>query len=285
MEFLAPAKVNLTLRVLGRRPDGFHAIETLMVPVSVFDLLTVERRTSGGLEFICSDPALPADADNLVVRAALSFCETARIEPHIRLELTKRIPHGAGLGGGSSDAATTLLALDHAFETRMPRPELARLAAGLGSDVPFFLCRGAAWCRGRGEIVEPCDMPDALPVLLIKPPFPVPTPWAYKQWHDSVEIPGVTYEPRKFDWGVLLNDLERPVFEKFLQLAELKRWLLEQPGVAGALMSGSGSTVFALLRDKSAGPSLVESVTTRFGDRLWLALTETGMPPRTQIRW
>ena len=122
-------------------------------------------------------------------------------------------------------------------------------------------------------------MPRALPLLLIKPPFPVRTPWAYTQWRDSIEIPGLSYEPQEFDWGVLVNDLERPVFEKFLQLAEMKRWLIEQPEVAGALMSGSGSTVFALLRDKSAGPSLVERVAAQFGDRLWLALTETLMQP------
>ena len=279
MEFSAPAKINLSLRVLRKREDGFHEIETLMAPVSIFDSLKVERRTAGGLEFVCGDPALPVDGANLVVRAVRSFCGALGIEPHLRVELKKGIPHGAGLGGGSSDAAATLLALDRLFETWLPRAELSRFAAGLGSDVPFFLWQSAAWCRGRGELVEPCDMPRALPLLLIKPPFPVRTPWAYTQWRDSIEIPGLSYEPQEFDWGVLVNDLERPVFEKFLQLAEMKRWLIEQPEVAGALMSGSGSTVFALLRDKSAGPSLVERVAAQFGDRLWLALTETLMQP------
>ena len=129
--------------------------------------------------------------------------------------------------------------------------------------------------RSRGEIVEPCALPRALPLLLIKQPFPVPTPWAYKQWRDSIEIPGVPCAPQTPGDITLVNDLERPVFEKFIQLAEMKRWLLEQPEAAGALMSGSGSTVFALLRDESFGAALVEKVTAQFGDRIWLALTKT----------
>jgi 4-diphosphocytidyl-2-C-methyl-D-erythritol kinase len=275
MQFLAPAKVNLSLRVLRRRDDGFHEIETLMAPVAIFDALEIERRGEGGLEFLCSDPGLPAGGDNLVVRAVHSFCGDRGLAPNLRIELKKQIPHGAGLGGGSSDAAATLLALDHLYETRLPRAELARIAATLGSDVPFFIWQSAAWCRGRGEIVEPWALPRALPLMLMKPPFPVPTPWAYKRWSDSLEIPGVPCAPQQFDWGALVNDLERPVFEKFIQLAEMKRWLLEQSEVAGALMSGSGSTVFALLRDKSAGAALAARASVQFGSHTWLALTGT----------
>ncbi len=274
MEFSAPAKVNLSLRVLRRRDDGFHKIETLMAPVSIFDTLDIERRESGGLQFTCSDPSLPADSGNLAVRAALHFCETSGIQPHLRIHLKKEIPHGAGLGGGSSDAATVLLALDRLFDTRLPVARLADLAAGLGSDIPFFVHQSAAWCRGRGEIVEPCKLP-SLPLLFIKPPFAVSTPWAYRRWRDSLEIPEMTYAAQKFPWGELVNDLERPVFEKWIQLAELKRWLLGQPEAAGALMSGSGSAVFALLRDKAAGTSLAGKVTEQFGENLWVRLTET----------
>lgn len=273
MEFLAPAKINLSLRVLRRREDSFHDIETLMVPISIFDTLDIERRESGGLEFVCSDAAL-AGGDNLAVRAARLFCEGFGFAPHLRIALHKEIPHGAGLGGGSSDAATVLLALDHLFETQLPREELAHIAAELGSDVPFFLAQSAAFCRGRGEIVEPLIVP-ALPLLLIKPPFGVPTPWAYRQWRDSREIPGVSYAAQPFEWGALVNDLERPVFEKHIQLAELKRWLQAQPEAAGALMSGSGSTVFALLRDRAQGMALAGKVAAHFGTNLWVALAET----------
>ncbi len=136
------------------------------------------------------------DGTNLVVRAVHAFCSAAGTRPDVRIFLKKEIPHGAGLGGGSSDAAATLLALDAIFETQLPHAELTRIAAGIGSDVPFFLARGAAWCRGRGEIVEPAALPRPLPLLLIKPSFGVPTPWAYQRWRDSLEIPGVPYAPQ-----------------------------------------------------------------------------------------
>ena len=278
MQFSAPAKINLSLRVLRRREDGFHEIETLMAPIAIRDTLEIERRESGGIEFTCSDTTLPADGTNLVVRAVTAFCSAAHTEPHVRIFLKKEIPHGAGLGGGSSDAAATLLALDAIFETQLTQTELTRIAAEIGSDVPFFLARGAAWCRGRGEIVEPCALPHSLPLLLMKPPFGVPTPWAYQRWRDSLEIPGVPYAPQilKVVGGItLVNDLERPVFEKFIQLAEMKRWLLEQPETAAALMSGSGSTMFAVLREKSHGPALAEKARAQFGPHTWLALTET----------
>jgi 4-diphosphocytidyl-2-C-methyl-D-erythritol kinase len=275
MEFFAPAKINLSLRVLRRREDGFHEIESLMAPIAIRDTLDLERRSSGGIAFTCSDSTLPADASNLVVRAAAAFAATAGVEPHVRIFLKKEIPHGAGLGGGSSDAATTLLALDAIFETQLPLAELMRIAASIGSDVPFFLARSAAWCRGRGEFVEPCALPQSLQLLLMKPSFGVPTPWAYQRWRDSLEIPGVPYGPQTFGEITLVNDLERPVFEKFIQLAEMKRWLLEQPETAAALMSGSGSTMFAVLREKSLGPALAEKARAQFGEHTWLALTET----------
>jgi len=275
MQFSAPAKVNLSIRVIRRREDGFHEIETLMAPLAICDKLDIERRDTGGLDFSCSDASLTVDGTNLVVRAVHTFCGARRIEPNLRIFLKKEIPHGAGLGGGSSDAATTLLALDQLFETKLPRAELTQMAAEIGSDVPFFLARSAAWCRGRGENVEPCALPRTLPLLLLKPPFGVPTPWAYQRWRDSLEIPGVPYAPQELGGITLVNDLERPVFEKFIQLAEMKRWLLEQPETAGALMSGSGSTVFAVFREKSLGSALFEKARAQFGPHLWLALTET----------
>ncbi|MEO6738879.1 MAG: 4-(cytidine 5'-diphospho)-2-C-methyl-D-erythritol kinase [Chthoniobacteraceae bacterium] len=274
MQFSAPAKINLSLRVLRRREDGFHEIETLMAPIAIRDTLEIGRRESGGIEFTCSDTTLPTDGTNLVVRAAMAFAASAGMEPHVRILLKKETPHGAGLGGGSSDAAATLLALNEIFETRLTLAELTRIAAEIGSDIPFFLARGAAWCRGRGEFVEPCALPHSLPLLLIKPAFGVPTPWAYRRWRDSLEIPGVSYAPQVLGGITLVNDLERPVFEKFIQLAEMKRWLLEQPETAAALMSGSGSTMFAVLREKSHGPALLEKAREQFGPHTWLALTE-----------
>jgi 4-diphosphocytidyl-2-C-methyl-D-erythritol kinase len=275
MEFLAPAKINLSLRVLGKRDDGFHELESLMCPVSIFDTLDVTLRAEGGLQFTCDDPSLPAGEENLVVRAARLFCGACGIESNVRIALTKNIPHGAGLGGGSSDAATTLIALDRLFETQLSREALAAMAADLGSDIPFFIYQSAATIRGRGERVEPVDFPHALPLLLIKPPLGVPTPWAYSRWRDSREIPGVRYDVQSLAWGELVNDLERPVFEKHVFLADLKSWLLAQPEATGALMSGSGATVFAVLRDKESARALGERVAQEFGGDLWLCACET----------
>jgi len=275
LEFLAPAKVNLSLRVLRRREDGFHEIESLMCPVSIYDTLDIALRDEVGLEFVCDDPTLPTSDDNLVVRAAKLFCASCGLEPRLRIALTKRIPHGAGLGGGSSDAATTLIGLNRLFDTQLEPAALAAMAAELGSDIPFFIYQSAAVIRGRGEYVEPVDFPHALTLLLIKPPFGVPTPWAYKQWRDSQEIPGVSYAVQGFPWGELVNDLERPVFAKYIFLADLKTWLQQQPEVAGALMSGSGSTVFALLRGKEDVAALGDRVAAEFGTNLWCCACET----------
>ncbi len=274
--FLAPAKINLSLIVQGRREDGFHEIETHMVPISICDRLDIERGPSGsGLIFTCDDPTVPGDDSNLVVRAVKLFGTAANMAPDMRIALHKVIPHGAGLGGGSSDAATTLLAVNGICDASLSRARLAELAAQIGSDVAFFIYESAAVCRGRGEQVTPEPFPHRLPLLLIKPPFGVPTPWAYKQWYGSREIPGVAYAPQSFPWGELRNDLERPVFEKHIFLAMLKTWLLAQPETAGALMSGSGATVFAVLREATAGPALRARVLAEFGPDLWCEPAET----------
>ncbi len=272
---LAPAKINLSLIVHRRREDGFHEVETRMVPIAICDTLDIERAADGGLVFTCDDPTVPGDDTNLVVRAARLFCTAANVESHLRIALHKVIPHGAGLGGGSSDAASTLLALNNLFGTAYTPDRLAELAAEIGSDVAFFVYESAAVCRGRGEKVLPEPFPHRLHLLLIKPPFCVPTPWAYKQWRDSQEIPGVSYAPQAFPWGELRNDLERPVFEKYVFLATLKTWLLAQPEAAGALMSGSGATVFAILRDPAEGPALRKRVLAEFGPDLWCEQTGT----------
>ena len=269
MKRLAPAKINLSLRVLGRREDGFHEIETLMVPISLADEITVEAGAPGsGLAFACSDPSLPAGPANLAWQAAEIFCAQVGRAADFAIGLTKRIPHGAGLGGGSSDGAAVLLALNELTRAALPAETLMDLAAELGSDVPFFIRGGAAMCRGRGERVEPSPFAERLPLLLLKPPFGAPTPWAYQHWRDSREIEGVRYAAQPFAWGELVNDLERPVFAKYLPLAALKTWLLAQPEVGGALLSGSGSTVLAALNRSEDADSLAANAREYFGE-LW----------------
>jgi 4-diphosphocytidyl-2-C-methyl-D-erythritol kinase len=271
MQLFAPAKINLSFRILRRREDGFHEIETLMAPISLEDELTIEPNESGnGLEFSSDDPSLSSGNDNLVVRAARSFFAEINEEPRVQIALQKKIPHGAGLGGGSSDAASTLLGLNQFHGGRVAPARLTNLAAALGSDVPFFLVRSAARCRGRGELVERVEPLPPLPLLLLKPEFGVPTPWAYSRWNDSRELPGIDYAVQKVGELVLENDLERPVFEKYLFLARMKGWLRAQPEVVAALLSGSGSTMFAVLREAAAADELANRARENLDQTLWI---------------
>ena len=270
MQLFAPAKINLRFQILRRREDGFHEIETLMAPISLRDEITVEPNDDGvGIAFSCDDPGLPAGEDNLVLRAARSFYAETNAQPSVRIELRKKIPHGAGLGGGSSDAASTLLGLNELHGRPLTRARLTNLAAGIGSDVPFFICESAALCRGRGEIVEPVAALPKLPLLLLKPEFGVPTPWAYQRWHESRELPGIDYAEQTAGELVLRNDLERPVFEKYVFLFRMKQWLREQPEVAAALLSGSGSTLFAVLGEVAAADALATRAREELDPALW----------------
>jgi 4-diphosphocytidyl-2-C-methyl-D-erythritol kinase len=276
MQVFAPAKINLSLKILSRREDGFHEIETLIAPVSLHDEIKIDKIDIGkGIEFRCDDPSVPLHQDNLVVRAAKSFFAAAKLTPAVSIDLKKKIPHGAGLGGGSSDAAATLLALNRFFETKLSREELAKLGSEIGSDVPFFIFESAATCRGRGELVTPVQLPAQLSILLLKPDFVVATAGAYSRWHDSREIPGVTYSAQEFAGQTFVNDLERPVFEKFVFLAQLKMWLLKQPEVGATLMSGSGSTIFAVLRDGQDTEAIAERTRDQLDPELWTCACET----------
>jgi 4-diphosphocytidyl-2-C-methyl-D-erythritol kinase len=272
MEEIAPAKINLFLRVLRRRDDGFHEIETLMAPISLCDSLEIEP--GNDLQFHCDEPNLATD-DNLVVRAARLFFSEINREPRIRLTLQKKIPHGAGLGGGSSDAAATLRGLNRFFDAGLSNEKLSSLAAQLGSDVAFFLNAKPAICKGRGEVVTPNPLSSALSLLLLKSEFGVPSAWAYSRWQKTREIAGIIYEPQTFGHMTFLNDLERPVFEKFVFLAQMKSWLRQQREVGAALMSGSGSTVFAVMRPDGDAESVATRAKSELDPNLWTYACET----------
>ena len=274
MQVRAPAKINLSLRILGRRADGFHDIETFISPISLFDELELGP-SPNGIQFSCDDPTVPAGEDNLVVRAANAFFNVTGMKAGVSIRLQKKIPHGAGLGGGSSDAAATLLALNQMFDTVLPREALAKIAESLGSDVPFFVFESAGLARGRGELILPQKLADRFSLVLFKPEFGVPTPWAYTRWRDSEPIPKIQYAVQEYKGHGFVNDLERPVFEKFVFLAQLKTWLLGQPGVAAALMSGSGSTVFAVLKENANPDSLAERAKQELDPNLWTCSCQT----------
>ena len=198
---------------------------------------------------------MPKGEDNIVVRAAKVFFEETKITSGLSIVLKKKIPHGAGLGGGSSDAASTLLALNELFETNLPREALAKMAEMIGSDVPFFIFQSAAVCKGRGELVSPTKIAPTIADLAVETCFGVPTAVGIlalaRLARNSRRF---VRSPQTFDGQIFVNDLERPVFEKFVFLAHLKMWLLKQADVGAALMSGSGSTVFAVLRIKCEMP-------------------------------
>lgn len=274
MKLRAPAKVNLQLRIHGRRADGFHDIETLIVPLSLGDEIMVETSEGDSVMISCDDPRVPTGRNNLAAAAVHEFQNETRLRFAAKIEIRKSIPVGAGLGGGSSDAATVLLALDELLETRLGFEGLEKIAARLGSDVPFFIRRMPAICRGRGEIIEPFDVPESLKILLIKPPFGVETPWAYKAWAASRSLSDQLEAEQDLGWIRIFNSLERPVFEKFLVLPAVKEWLRGQPEVRAAAMSGSGSTVFAVLGSAASGAGLERRVRDIFGETLWTALCD-----------
>jgi 4-diphosphocytidyl-2-C-methyl-D-erythritol kinase len=257
MQWRANTKLTLSLRVLGRRPDGYHELDALVVSVSdPHDLLTVEGGAGRDrIELALSGPVADGDvpgADNLAVRAARLMLDRA-LDVHrargVRLALYKCVPAGAGLGGGSSDAAAVLHALDRLFSLEFSTFELATLGSDLGSDVPFCVHGGAASMRGRGEIVEPRTLPQ-LEVLIAVPPFAIPTPRVFRAWdvlggprsERVVAVPGI---------GDLVNDLE-PAAEHIEPRLHEFRLALERVAGAPAILAGSGSACAVLFDDADA---------------------------------
>jgi len=285
LERTSPCKVNLLLNILGRRPDGFHELETVLQPVNLCDRMTLERR-GRTVELSCSDAALPVDARNLVYRAATAFLAAAKITDGVRIHLEKQIPLAAGLGGGSGNAATMLLALNELFGRPLATARLSELAAGLGSDVPFFLQDRPALATGRGEKIQPLEHFPALrgkALLLIHPGFGIATPWAYQNLARFPEAlngrPGRAQKLiSRLQAGDLraagtefYNALEAPALEKYPVLALFQEFLRAN-GALAALMSGSGSTTFAVVENIAAGETLTEKFKVRFGKNCWTAV-------------
>lgn len=277
MTFHSPAKINLWLRILGRRDDGYHEVRTRLCQLALGDTVDVEHLGAGGnVALTCTDPTVPLDETNLAMKALRAFENRTGRQSSWRVHLEKKIPAGAGLGGGSSNAATVLKACNTLAGSPLSLAQLVELGAQIGSDVPCFLLQApAADGAGRGEQVAPAEFAWKLPLVLIKPPFPISTPWAYKHWAGSKEIPSVPYAPQLCPWGAMVNDLERPVFEKHLLLPSLKKWLLDQGEVRAALMSGSGSTMFAITGTTVQAAELAEKAREWCGGTAWVCPTVT----------
>jgi 4-diphosphocytidyl-2-C-methyl-D-erythritol kinase len=276
MRIVTPAKINLTLEVLQRRPDGFHELATWMVPIAVFDALEIDVQ-AGDDSFSSNIPELEADQNNLIFRAIARFRSATRIDVRYRVRLAKEIPLGAGLAGGSSDAAATLRLLSRIHPNTLSSAQLEKIGAEIGSDVVFFLNPRPAWCTGRGEKIEPREFSDRLWVCLFKPGFSVSTADAYSAYDKLQEKRG---DAVTTPWGIFRNDLEPAVFLKFPLLAVIKEWLAKQPESICTLMSGSGSTVFAVTKTEIEGGALQRRFLSEFGGAFWTTVCQ--LNPRSE---
>ena len=254
ISFKTPAKVNLGLHILGKREDGFHELETLFQMVKLFDEIKIECIPSG-LELVCNRPDIPQDQGNLAIKAAKILqtkfpgrCKGARIH------LNKNIPHGAGLGGGSGNAAGVLLGLNFLWDLKLKRKDLVLIASELGSDVPFFLLSPCAIGRGRGEVLESVENAIRFYILIAYPGFAVSTALVYgnlklkltKRENNISILKNFLLRSEYAQLGAAwCNDLEPFVFKEHPGLSEIKKEMLAF-GAKGALLSGSGSTVFGI---------------------------------------
>jgi len=282
-------KVNLLLNILGKRADGFHELETILHPVHLCDRLTFERG-GGVIELKCSDPRLPVNSKNLVFRAARLFLDEAGIPAGegVHIHLQKQIPLAAGLGGGSGNAAVTLLAMNELFDHPLARSRLVELAGALGSDIPFFLQTKPALATGRGEAIRTLDFFPALRGthwLLVYPGFGISTPWAYEQLaRFPAALHGTAGRAERLisllqgDLAAaaphFYNSLEAPALRKY-PLLSLFQGFFRENGALATLMSGSGSTTFALTGERDSAEGLLEKLKVRFGANIWAAIVKS----------
>lgn len=249
-----PAKINLWLEVLAKRSDGYHELSSLMLPIGLYDVVELTEE-SRHISVTCSHPDVPQNSENLAWRAAEKYLAIGNLKAGVQIRLTKNIPVGAGLGGGSADAAAVLLAMNRLFQHTLTMEQLHHLAKGLGADVPFFLYQEPMLATGIGEKLEKVQGLPNYPLVLIKPPLSVSTRWVYQRLkltrgQSRIKIATFLAHPWRLQ-DVMENDLETVTLAEYPLLAKIKQWLLEQ-GAAGALMSGSGPTVFGIFSDGDA---------------------------------
>jgi 4-diphosphocytidyl-2-C-methyl-D-erythritol kinase len=265
----APAKVNLFLEVLGKQPDGYHDIATLMVGLRLFDTLVFRDQAVSEITLHCYSRQLSAGPDNLVWRAAELLKERSGCKRGVHIRLVKRIPMAAGLAGGSTDAAATLLGLNRLWQLGLSDADLATLSAELGSDIPFFFHLPAAWCTGRGEIATPLELGTPLDFVLLCPAFGMPTAAVYKKV--SIQAPPVSGDAirlaiEKGDVDsvgrFMHNRLQQAAESLEPRIAEYAQ-MLADAAPAGQMMSGSGSTLFALCRSSEDAQRVAAKLKTR----------------------
>jgi len=269
MLWLAPAKINLFLRVLRKRADGYHDIVSLMQKITLYDELIFSPRPKG-IVLNCPGSDLPTSEDNLVFRAAQSIFAYANYPSGVEIKLTKKIPLAAGLGGGSSDAATTLIALNKICSLNLKKNELIKLGAKIGADVPFFIFGNNALASGIGDKLKALQDLPKINLILIKPRFELSTKMVYENLNLRLTRGKNNYSiPRFLKMGDIIrelhNDLESVSLEMHPELADLKKRLLRH-GALGALMSGSGPTVFGIFRDGKEAKKILEIIKKEVSD-------------------
>jgi 4-diphosphocytidyl-2-C-methyl-D-erythritol kinase len=284
MKIKAYAKINLTLQVLARRSDGYHDLASVVQEIALYDLLSFTK-TSRGITLTCSDPSLPLNKKNLVYKAAAAMQgESRRLKkpvPGVKIQIQKNIPVGAGLGGGSSDAAATLKALNILWQLHLTEARLAKIGASLGSDVPFFISGGTALAQGRGELLTLWPGIPSFRLVLVKPVTGISTAWAYKKLKISltkqpknIKIIQNSLLKKRFDQltEYLQNDLESVCISKYPIILDIKHRLLAL-GATAALMSGSGSTVFGLIPSRVAENRIKDVFSSAKGFWVWSGST------------
>jgi 4-diphosphocytidyl-2-C-methyl-D-erythritol kinase len=253
----APAKINLRLRVVGKRKDGYHLVDTIMVPVSLYDEIEIIKARTGGahLEVTCTHPLVPSGKNNLAYQAASLLLKEAKIRDNVRIHISKRIPVGAGLGGGSTDAAAVLLGLNRLLRLDYSLKKLERISLSLGADVPFFIKGVPARVQGVGERISPIKKFPRVWLVIAYPGFSVSTAWVYRNLplkltksRVNTSIISLLESPDKIG-RLLVNDLETVTASRYPKIALLKE-KLTRAGAAGALMSGSGSSVFGVFNSR-----------------------------------
>ncbi|MCX5749107.1 MAG: 4-(cytidine 5'-diphospho)-2-C-methyl-D-erythritol kinase [Candidatus Saganbacteria bacterium] len=242
------AKINLSLKVLGLRPDGFHEIESVMQNVSLFDEVSIED-TEKDIHISCSDPSTPINEKNICYKAALSVIKSKKINKGLKIHIKKNIPSGAGLGGGSSDAAAVIIGLNKMWDLKMTEKEMVNIAAESGSDVPFFIVGGKALVKGRGEIIEKIPDPKVQYYVIIKPDVSIPTKWAYEEWDKQN--------------SKSQNDLETVVISKYPIIEKIKTDLIKA-GCSYSQMTGSGSAVFGTVEDEKSGKNILKTIDSKY---------------------
>lgn len=259
--FLTPAKITIYIRILARRNDGYHQVRLALIPVSLYDTISWEPGGNAPrLEVISAEP-LGAPADNLVFRAALAFQSASGLSVQGTLRLTKHVPSGAGLGGGSADAAGTLVMLNRLHGDPLSQHRLWEVAQTLGSDVPFFVRPCPQWAEGRGEMLTPITGFPRLPLLVVKPPFGISTAEAYRRVAPRPEAaPFPPLGTPAHVVAALINDFEPALFPDYPELPRIKA-RLKASGASGALLSGSGSAVFGVFPDAIRRDAAAEHLT------------------------